>query len=285
MHNTTCPHCGALLNVCLTEAEVTFEPAKTPLEASVSEQGYVKNNRLFRRWIMSQVFHNLALCEGRGMSYTEAIRNRGLRYMWHTVYNEVRKMHVINGDGDIAEASRRSMWWNGGTLQGIFSEFIQAVKDGILELKVRRCKKRPYKDIPGMGWVFLDDIEEQVIHPLESLLDECKNNGYHPASVLKFCRFANKFKEHRSWGVKMPNAFINAYKGAGAYYTMRNMIMFHGCRIDKSKSVEENLSALDAKANECVVNGTEWKMHGLLKALLKSNGIDITKKISEWRKR
>ena len=86
----------------------------------------------------------------------------------------------------------------------------------------------------------------------------------------------------------MSAAFKDAYKGAGGYFTMRNLIMFHGCKMLSSKGnplVESSsLRELD-KLAEAYKNGGGWRMFGAMKELMTNNGIDIEAKIAEWRKR
>lgn len=81
------------------------------------------------------------------------------------------------------------------------------------------------------------------------------------------------------------DAFINAYKGSGSYYTMRNLIMFHGARFWKNgrKMSEANsLKELESKAKLYDEEG--WRMLGVLKQLIIENDIDIQGKINEWHK-
>lgn len=63
-------------------------------------------------------------------------------------------------------------------------------------------------------------------------------------------------------------AWVDAYKGAGAFYTMQNLIRFHNCtaiddsgrRLDKYQS----LAFLSAKAEE-YKNGNGWRLLAVLK--------------------
>lgn len=83
-------------------------------------------------------------------------------------------------------------------------------------------------------------------------------------------------------------AWIDAYKGAGAFYTMQNLIRFHNCtaiddrgrRLDKYQS----LAFLSAKAEE-YKNGNGWRLLAALKKMLDDNGIDIKKKMAQWRRK
>jgi hypothetical protein len=83
------------------------------------------------------------------------------------------------------------------------------------------------------------------------------------------------------------SSWVISYKGAGAFFTMQNMIRFHGCRIKLDSNVfidkEGSYNYLKSKAVEYKLEG--WRMIGLLRKFLKDNNVDIAKKMSEWRKK
>lgn len=93
----------------------------------------------------------------------------------------------------------------------------------------------------------------------------------------------------------MSTAFIDAYKGVGAYYTMKNLVLFHDCRIMDEKKLKANkapalmsqrqaLNHLKKKAHE-YFQGDGWRMFGMMKKMLDDNDIDIKAKMASWRKR
>ncbi|MFK1903884.1 hypothetical protein ACIXC0_05710 [Bacteroides fragilis] len=81
---------------------------------------------------------------------------------------------------------------------------------------------------------------------------------------------------------------MDAYKGAGAFFTMQNLIRFHDCtaiddsgrRLDKHQS----LAFLSAKA-EAYRDGEGWRLLAVLKKMLADNNINIKKKMAAWRKK
>ena len=90
------------------------------------------------------------------------------------------------------------------------------------------------------------------------------------------------------WGTPQSKAWMDAYKGAGAFFTMQNLIRFHSCtavndrgrRLDKYQS----LAFLSAKAEE-YKNGEGWRLLAVLKKMLADNNINIKKKMAAWRKK
>lgn len=108
---------------------------------------------------------------------------------------------------------------------------------------------------------------------------------YRPKELYDAVREFNKNRKHLAWDTKHADAFITAYKGSGSYYTMRNLIMFHGARFLKNgrKMSETNsLKKLESKAKLYDEEG--WRMLGVLKQLIKESGINIRARFLNGRK-
>lgn len=98
-------------------------------------------------------------------------------------------------------------------------------------------------------------------------------------------------KEYDDWTqicFSMQNAaWLDAYKGSGAFFTMQNMIRFHNCVIidDNGKTLSKNasLAFLNKKA-KLYENREGWRLIGMLKKMLDDNNIDVVAKMKEWRK-
>jgi hypothetical protein len=95
-----------------------------------------------------------------------------------------------------------------------------------------------------------------------------------------------RFKESTMWSIRMPTAFINAFKGNGGHFGLRNLVMFHNCHLpgEGDNSQERELEILDSFAETCARKGEGWRMLGLFKQTLEANGVSIPEKFREWRK-
>lgn len=278
-------------------AFATQENASTPDCGSLSEKvrkgGYVKNHRLFRRWIMAQLFHVLR-DEKVYKGYTDRLRSYGIRYMFKVMRNEFHDMFVISKNGDSAEYNRRLRWWNPRVLETIGVDFLKQLERYIPRLKQRKCEGHPYVRLPRIGNVFTDEVEDKVLKPYNALLADAVN-GFQPGQVDKFLEFCDRFKEGQKLPLRMPTTFVNAYKGNGAYFTLRNMIMFHGCFLpDKVVNeywsgdcmsltpMDRHLRVLDMVAERFKHDG--WQLLGLLRDTIEFNHVDVAKKIESWKK-
>lgn len=147
------------------------------------------------------------------------------------------------------------------------------------------CKGNAYIRLSNTN-IFVSDLEKKVYAPLMDLAITMRGTSS-VETLYKTVHKFNKIRKHLAARTKQSMEFINAYKGSGAYFTMRNLIMFHGARFIKSgqfMSREMSLVELERKASGCIANDEKWRMLGILKQLIKDNGISVNGKINEWKK-
>lgn len=265
----------------------------------IVEGGYVNNWKLFRRWVMSQMFHMLRDMEKDGKSFNEVLQKKGYEYQWRMLENELYAQVKMSEHGDLDNVGSRNRWFNGDVASDMVTDYISKLRsyvDNNLIWNVKKdkdgnekkaykhtCKGNPYVRLQNKD-IFVSDLEKKVYTPLREIANEMAAVATYKqlyAVVRKF----NKNRKHLEWNTKQADAFINAYKGSGAYYTMRNLIMFHGARFLKGgrKMSEVNsLKELESKAKLYDEEG--WRMLGVLKQLIKESGIDIQGKMDEWKK-
>ena len=270
------------------------------VEKTLVDGGYINNWSLFRRWVMAQMFRMLRDMEKNGRNFNELLQRHGYEYQWKMLEREIYAQAKMVKHGDHDNAARRSMWFNGATANAMALDYIEKLKKYIGANLVYRkdrtghtdttrfkhtCKGLPYIRLQNKD-IFLADLQRKVYLPLLETARLMRNDT--PANVLyKAIHKFNKMRKHLDWRTKQTAKFINAYKGSGAYFTMRNLIMFHGARFHDYKSrlsQSQSLSRLDDMAKDCVDSGEEWRMLGILKQLIEVSGISIQGKIDEWKK-
>jgi hypothetical protein len=77
-------------------------------------------------------------------------------------------------------------------------------------------------------------------------------------------------------------AWFDAYKGEGAFYTLKNLVMFHGCGIKIDGRMVYGaaaMSVLNKRLNE--YKGEGWRMFALMKKVIKDNNFDFAKRMEE----
>lgn len=265
-------------------------PDDDPVFAAIMNNGHIPNNRLFRRWVMAQVFHMMTYKSDKygPNGFTAALNAKGFKYSWKMIVDEFRIQSKLEKK-DPENFVERNRWFNKLIALEMCDYYILELNKHIVYLKrerVKYCKGVPYIRLRGRN-VFFSDVNSKVFRPLLKTYVSIKkaNNAttlYH--GVEKFFHEIQRY--WYDFSIPVSPAFKDAYKGAGAYFTMKNLILFHkasfknGCiKLGEKKS----MAMLESKAEEYKTEG--WRLFGVLKKLIDDNNIDIVKKMREWKKK
>lgn len=249
-----------------------------PIVQTILSRGTVPNRTLFRRWILSQVFHGL---QSKG-GFTYWLNCHGYKYQWEMTIEELRVQARLFKNGDMENFYARNRWFNRLLAVRMADDYIAKLKKDALSRKQRKCKGVPYVTVEHVHY-FVEDIEKKLIWPLKSAradilaaktpqaLYEAVKAFWHKAPV-KFFDY-----EQCAW-------WKDAYKGAGAYFTMQNLLRFHGCEFPKDNDFynarKPSLDCLEKAAKAYAEEG--WRLFGLMKQMLEENHIDISAKMKQW---
>lgn len=260
-----------------------------PIFNQIITQGTVPNRRLFRRWVMAQMFHMLSCTpshrsrEPFGVTYM--IHRLGYEYQWKMLMDELYAQMKMEGR-DPENFADRNRWFNAGVVVNMAEDYIEKLKEHVNALKNRKCKGILYKRVSGRN-IFVSDLDIKLYQPFYTAMTRIKQAKN--ATSLYYA--AKKFDDMRIRMVSstpQSKAWVDAYKGSGAFFTMQNLIRFHNCIAldDKGKRLDkyQSLAFLSAKAEE-YKNGGGWRLLAALKKMLNDNNIDIKKKMAEWRKK
>lgn len=256
-----------------------------PVFAMINKGGHVPDRRLFRRWVMAQMFRMLRQMDEYKMTFTDIVRNHGYEYMWKMVVEELRVQARLYKAGDTENLNERKRFFNAEVVLVMMDEYAKRFDEYVDSLKVKHCKGKEYKTIHGTH-VFVDDIPAKLTYKTNSLRDRLKNEMYNiePDELHLLVSKFNKARTTMKWNTEIPKAFIDAYKGAGAFYTMKDLILFHGCQFrERGRFVGKERSMKLLEKYSITLNG--WELLGVMKELIKENGISIEKKIAEWKKK
>mgnify|MGYP006874102475 CR=1 FL=1 len=251
-------------------------------------QGTVPNPRLFRRWVMSQMFHMMSHTSYRSKEptgVTEMIHSLGYEYQWKMVMNELYAQMKMEGR-DPENFADRNRWFNIKVVADMAEDYIAKLKKHVDALKERKCKGIPYKRVSGRN-IFVSDLYVKLYNPLHQAVERIRR----AKNAAQLCCATQNFNNERirmAWKTPQSNAWLNAFKGSGAYFTMQNLIRFHNCIAfdDTGKRLEkyQSLAFISFKAEE-YKDGEGWRLLAVLKKMLSDNNIDIKKKMAEWRKK
>lgn len=249
-----------------------------PVIQAIRKAGNVPNRRLFRRWVMAQMFRGLSYSGWyRKGGFTEWMKSKGYKYTWKQTIEEFRVQAILaRNDGE--NFAMRNRWFNKGIAVAMCKDYIRQLEDYVDGRKIHRCQRVPYKKIGSLN-VYVSEIDEKVFNPLNSALARVEASSSPQELYESMGYFFRKFPV-RNPNFEQSKAWQDAYKGSGAYFTMRNLIMFHGAKYVNCLSYNESLEQLDAYAWNC----EGYEMLGALKEMIRQNDIDIEAKMAEWRK-
>ncbi len=259
--------------------------ADDPIMQQIVKGGTVPNRSLFRRWVMSQVFHGL-MWESRysGDGFTGWLKMHGYKYQWEMLLQELRVQARLYKNGDMENFNARNRWFDKGLAIEMANDHIEQMRKDANGRPTHKCKGVPYVKYDCVNY-FVSDIDKKLIAPMReyALKIQTANNPQQLYEAVKqFCghahlNVAGGFKQNASWK--------DAYKGMGAYATMQNLLRFHGCSFPKDNDYyERGLNGLEMLDNAAIAyqEGEGWRLFGLMKQMLKENGIDIKAKMAQW---
>lgn len=291
---------GAKINITIDENGVPVfdgdgnniktNSALTPDEKVLLNQvcvdGYVKNSKLHRRWVMAQMFRmlNYESYDGKRFGYDAYLNdNYGYMYQFDMILEEIRVLGKLQ-KRDVKEFNKRKRFFNSYVILRLMNDYITKLRKYIKKLPVKHCKKIPYKCICGKN-IFVDDIYQKVYGPLNAVLYsmhnavECNESYTYLYLVLReFVRLAKQYK--LSFNTPKCKEWKNAYKGAGSYYTLMNMVKFHNCRVNGMYGLDA-VNFIEMLTDQHETNGEYYKLFAFLKKTIKDNHFDFGLRMKE----
>ena len=278
------------------------------LKDKIEGGGYLEVKGIVRRWIPSQCLRMVY----SQLGFHCSLVNKGYCYSWEVLINDLKVQEKLFRNNDMKEYEQRNSWYNKKIAEDMALHFIESLNQAIPKMSVRRHDGREYIRLRcslnnGLG-VHLDELWK-LKNPLYAALKMIRTAAT-PDSLLHAVEIFNKRRKAiRNWEpCRACPSFMNAYKAAGAYYTIKDLIMFEGCvmratdsgdtdrsnsydwrlRRDTTHFVNTKLSLeyLDKTAKDVVkcVEIDGYKMLGLLKDFLEYNNFNYKETTERWLK-
>lgn len=272
---------GTKLHVIVDENGDLVQTSKDPIATQIIEDGYVRNTKLHRRFVMAQMFHglNYRSYDGRKEGYNEWLKRFGIKYEFDMMLEEIRVLSKLK-TRDTATFIERSHFFTKDVIVHTMMDYIVELKKWVEALPNKNCKGVPYKRIKGRD-VFVEDLQKKVYSPLERDINRLK----YASSYGEMYRIVNNFMAqmiHLPYNTPKSKAWIDAYKGEGAFYTLKNLVMFHSCGImvdGKKVYGAAAVSMLNNRLKE--YRGEGWRMFALMKKVIADNNFDFATRMSE----
>ena len=250
---------------------------------NIIEDGYVRNTKLHRRFVMAQMFHmlNYVSYDGKYKGYNDCLKRMyGYEYTLKMMTEEVRvlgKLEVRDKESFV----ERSHFFNKEVVIAVLEDYIEKFKAYVEALPDRNCKGIPYKKVKGKN-IFNADLDKKLYAPVRNYVFRIK----YAKNYTEIYRLLEAFMRGHiklAHDTAKSKAWIDAYKGEGAFYTLKNLVMFHGCGIVVNRSdVKFGMNAvelLNVKADE--YKGEGWRMFALMKKVIADNEFDFAARMEE----
>ena len=268
---------GAKISLVINEnGEPTFINGNDPILNQIVEDGYVRNTKLHRRFVMAQMFQMLSY------GYNDYLRTRyGYGYTFKMMLEEVRVLSKLE-TRDKETFLEREHFFDRATVAAVLEDYFEELKKYVDTLTVHKCKGVPYKKVKGTN-IFVADLDKKLYFPVKSYASKirCAKDYNAVYNVLKnFMKNMVKLP----YDTRKSKAWIDAYKGAGAYYTLLNLTRFHNCKIYINSTYDlgvGNSAETYLKAALEAYKGEYYRMFALMKKVIKDNNFDFKKRMSE----
>ena len=278
---------GSKITLSVNEnGEYTFEDMNKindPILNQIIEDGYVRNSKLHRRFVMAQMFHHLNYksCNGKYEGYNDCIRHcYPYKYTIDMMIEEARVLSKLE-TRDKETFEERAHFFDRRTIAEVLEDYVVELKDYVDKLPVKNCQGVPYKRVKNTN-IFVAHLNKKLYAPVESYARQILVARDYNEIYRILCNFKRNMVK-LPYDTKKSKAWIDAYKGEGAYYTLKNLVMFHGCGIKVDKfDVRFAVNAvvyLNTKLDE--YKGEYYRMFALMKKVIADNNFDFNKRMNE----
>lgn len=277
---------GSTISVVINEngePVVMNAPTKDVIANQIIKDGYVRNTKLHRRFVMAQMFQmlNYVSYDGRESGFNAALNHYGYDYQFKMMLEEVKVLSKLEVR-DTETFDERATFFTREVVAKTCLDYIDELKKHIENSKTYKCKGIPYKKVRGVN-VFCADLNKKVYNPMVIECNKIKYASNYAVMYAALKRFNGKMIRI-SYNTPKSKVWIDTYKGEGAYYTLKNLIMFHNCGVMDIYGMHflygtDAMNELNMRLKE--YQGEGWRMFALMKKVIKDNNFDFDRRMSE----
>lgn len=252
------------------------------IATQIIEDGYVRNTKLHRRFVMAQMFQMLGYesWDRTESGFDAALRRYGYDYQFKMMLEEVKVLSKLEVR-DYDTFKERAIFFTREVVTKTCEDYVEKLKAHIETLKIYNCKGVPYKKVRGMN-IFCEDLDKKIYMPFHVQISKMRTARNY-TELYKILSEFNRKMIKISYNTPKSKAWIDAYKGEGAYYTLKNLIMFHNCGVNVygmhflygTAAMKE----LDMRRKE--YQGEGWRMFAFMKKVIADNNFDFSKAMSK----
>ena len=197
-------------------------------------------------------------------------------YQIKMMLDEIRVLSILQ-EKDYTAFNERSIFFDFNTVIATCEDYLRKLKKYVENLPKKKCKDVPYVRISGND-VFVNDLYKKVYFPIEDRIRKMRiakqcdelycNLKWFIVDFVKKYRLPDNTPKCKEWK--------NAFKGAGAYYTLMNLVKFHGCNIYTGNKVLSGMNAVTYVSDACFeYRGEYYRLFALMKKVIADNKFDF----------
>lgn len=254
------------------------------IATQIIEDGYVRNTKLHRRFVMAQMFQmlNYVSYDGCESGFDAALRNHyGYDYQFKMMLEEVKVLSKLEVR-DFDTFKERASFFTREVIAETCNDYVKKLEAHIENLKTYNCKGVPYKKVRGVN-IFCEDLGKKIYMPLRVLIPKIKT----AINYTELYKTLSEFKRKMigiSYHTPKCKMWIDAYKGEGAFYTLKNLIMFHNCGVMDIYGMHflygtAAMNELNMRLKD--YQGEGWRMFAFMKKVISDNNFDFTNAMSK----
>lgn len=271
-------------NVVINGSQVEITGVKEIADRVVEDKQV--ENKAFRRWITAQTFKMLytRVYDWNARDYVTGwdacLRNRyDYKYQFSMMKGEIEDLIKLSYK-DKAEYEVRKHFFTPYVVKSTCEHYVKQLikyvnsnaeyvryKNGDIDRGASTIKLANY------GTINLSRFDV-IVFCLNEMVKEMDTDDYKVLLVAynKFMGAMNKLP----YGTPKCPAWKDAFKGAGAYYSLQNMVLYHGCILRGCANKQESLDKLKL----CLKVYEGYQFHALLKDTIEYNNFNLGQSIA-----
>ena len=256
---------------------------------SIIENGYVKNSKLFRRFIFAHTIRMLNY-----VSYTDPNRKGweacmkdcyGYNYQFDMLLEEIRVLSILEKE-DFGYFVERLRFFDGDVVVATMEDYLKKLKKYVnkqMKEKLRTYKGQKYVKLAKYGNVLVKDLDKKVYKVIDLRIDYIKNtvkSGNYSAIYETLKDFMNECYNKLPFETTKSSVWKDAFKGIGGFESLKNGIRFHGLILEGCENKYDSERKLYELFNHEYKNEV-WRFHQLLVDTIEYNNFDLKRSIAE----
>lgn len=245
----------------------------------VVEDRQVGNDKLFRRWVMAQTFKMLyepswnSQTKKHETGWDNYLRNKyDYKYQFDMMLEELRVLNKLENK-DNGEFVERAHFFNKYVVVDTCEHYLRHFNSYVMKNMDKKTKTVKLES--KYGTVGADGFAD-IVCTLKLIIEDMKSADNYAELYTYLKKFIKKMNKLPYNTAKCP-AWKDAFKGSGAFYTLKNMILFHNCLLRNCATKQESLELLI----DCLeyYKGEYWRFHYMLLDTIEFNNFDLRESI------